>query len=71
MTIEMVCAWCDVYCREAQVTTDTDGRVVDASTVCSYCGRSELRFGKLGRQTPLPEEPNVVNGPWDTSDILF
>jgi hypothetical protein len=25
-------------------------------TVCAYCGRSELRFRKLGHQTPIPKD---------------
>jgi len=56
----LVCAWCDVYCREEQHTYDDAGRLISTDTVCAYCGRSELRFGKLGRQTPLPEECEVV-----------
>jgi hypothetical protein len=54
---EMVCAWCDVYCRIERVTRDEEGREVMHDTCCAYCGRTELRFGKLGRQTPLPEPP--------------
>jgi hypothetical protein len=56
-TMTMVCAWCDVYCRVERVHTDaTTGEIVMHDTVCAYCGRGELRVGKLGRQTPLPED---------------
>jgi hypothetical protein len=48
---EFVCAWCDVYCRKER------GSEWSWHTVCAYCGRSELRFGKLGRQTPIPPPP--------------
>jgi hypothetical protein len=54
--IEMVCAWCDVSNRVEQVMR-VDGRVVQSWTCCAYCGRTELRRGKLGRQTPIPPPP--------------
>jgi hypothetical protein len=46
----LVCAWCDVYCR---VECENE---FQSWTVCAYCGRSELRLSKLGRQTPLPKD---------------
>ena len=54
----MVCAWCDVYARvEREYRLDLDdGPHTISSTVCAYCGRSELRFGTLGRQTPIPKK---------------
>jgi len=52
----LVCAWCDVYCRVERVHTDAAGEVIMHDTVCAYCGRSELRFSKLGRQTPIPKD---------------
>jgi len=51
---EFVCAWCDVNCRVEQVQCDDEGREIMRSTYCAYCGHSELRLGKLGRQTPIP-----------------
>ena len=60
--MELVCAWCDVYCRVERVLRDDDGRVIQTSTVCAYCGRSELRFGKRGRQTPIPAPPAPPDG---------
>jgi hypothetical protein len=59
MSNTMVCAWCDVYCRVECETRDDEGRLVCAWTECAYCGRTELRFGKLGRQTPLPKDKEV------------
>jgi hypothetical protein len=52
-----VCAWCDVYCRIECETRDDQDRLVCSWTKCAYCGCSELRFGKLGHQTPIPNEP--------------
>jgi hypothetical protein len=52
----MVCAWCDVYCREEVWSP------LSSHTVCAYCGRSELRFGKRGRQTPIPKDSEVTPG---------
>lgn len=66
-----VCAWCDVYCREEQITVDENDREVCRSTVCSYCGRSELRFGKLGRQTPIPADEPATVVPLDPDDDRF
>ena len=54
MTGEPVCAWCDVYCRRECVQHDEEGREFMRWSCCAYCGRTELRFGKLGRQTPIP-----------------
>jgi hypothetical protein len=51
---EVVCAWCDVYNRIPREIRDDEGRVISSETCCAYCGRTELRFGKLGRQTPIP-----------------
>jgi hypothetical protein len=51
---EFVCAYCDVYCRVERIQYDDDGREIMCSSVCAYCGRSGLRRGKLGRQTPVP-----------------
>jgi hypothetical protein len=53
----LVCAWCDVYNRIERVHRDEDGREFMRDTVCAYCGRTELRFGRLGRQTPIPPPP--------------
>jgi hypothetical protein len=53
---ECVCAYCDVYNRVAHNIYDDDGALVVASTKCAYCGRSELRFKKLGYKTPLPKD---------------
>jgi hypothetical protein len=52
---EFVCAWCDVSCRVERVRHDDQGREIMRDTCCAYCGRTELRFGKLGRQTPIPQ----------------
>jgi hypothetical protein len=54
--MNMVCAWCDVYARVECNTADENGRIVSSWTACAYCGRTELRFKKLGRQTPLPKD---------------
>ena len=51
-----VCAWCDVYARVPCAQYDDQGRPFIEWTACAYCGRSELRFGKLGRQTPIPKK---------------
>jgi len=50
-----VCAWCDVYVRKVRCMYDDEGRPFQQWTVCAYCGRRELRLGKLGRQTPIPK----------------
>lgn len=50
----IVCAWCDVYARVPCAQRDEQGRAFIEWTACAYCGRTELRFGKLGRQTPIP-----------------
>ena len=52
-----VCAWCDVYAREVCALRDDQGRPFQTWTCCAYCGRTELRLGKLGRQTPIPKPP--------------
>jgi hypothetical protein len=57
---EWVCAWCDVDAREVRGRYDDDGRVIQQWTVCAYCGRTELRLRKLGRQTPVPKSES-----WD------
>jgi hypothetical protein len=31
-------------------------------TCCAYCGRTELRFGRLGHQTPIPKPAEPPNG---------
>jgi hypothetical protein len=31
-------------------------RVFITWTACAYWGRTELRLGKLGRQTPIPKQ---------------
>jgi hypothetical protein len=53
---DMVCAWCDVYARVERAQYDDEGRPFIIWSACAYCGRSELRLGKRGRQTPIPEE---------------
>jgi hypothetical protein len=57
-TSRFVCAWCDVYCRVERVHHDEAGREIMRDSVCAYCGRTELRFDRLGRQTPIPK-PSV------------
>jgi hypothetical protein len=57
-----VCAWCDVYARELRQMHDDEGRVIQVWTVCAYCGRTELRWQKLGRQTPIPPPPKAPEG---------
>jgi hypothetical protein len=52
----MVCAWCDVDARVEREMRDANGVVFQTWTVCAYCGRSELRLGKLGRRTPIPQK---------------
>ena len=59
---ELVCTWCDVYCRIACEQRDENGKIVRQWTQCAYCGRTELRFAKLGRQTPMPEPPTPPKG---------
>jgi len=59
---EFVCAWCDVWCRIENNQYDDQGRAAIYGTACAYCGRSELRFGKLGRQTPIPAPPAPPDG---------
>jgi hypothetical protein len=54
--MSMVCAWCDVYARVECNATDENGIIISSWCVCAYCGRSELRFNKLGHQTPLPKD---------------
>ena len=55
-----VCACCDVNVREVRCMYDDEGRPFQTWTVCAYCGRTELRPRKLGRQTPIPKSE-----PWD------
>ena len=57
LTCQFVCAWCDVCNRKEVVQRDDQGRETMTWTWCAYCGRTELRFGKLGRQTPIPKKP--------------
>jgi hypothetical protein len=59
---EFVCTWCDVWCRVERNQYDKQGRTVICGTACAYCGRSEIRFGKLGRQTPIPAPPEPSDG---------
>jgi hypothetical protein len=60
---ELVCAWCDVSARVPCHMRDDQGRIVSSWTRCAYCGRTELRFGKLGRQTPIPKDkPRAPKG---------
>ncbi len=40
----MVCAWCNVYCREERECRNAEGRLVSSYAVCAYCGRPELSF---------------------------
>ena len=61
----LVCAWCDVYCRVERVQVDENGKEFMCDICCAYCGRTELRLGKLGRQTPIPErKPIDPNDPF-------
>ena len=57
---EFVCAWCDVSVRVPCNLRDDQGRIVSTYTCCAYCGRTELRFGKLGRQTPIPKDESKL-----------
>jgi hypothetical protein len=58
--MSMVCAWCDMYARVSREQRDDQERVICEWAECAYCGRTELRFGKLGRQTPIPKpEPQA------------
>ena len=57
---EFVCAWCDVNVRVPCNLRDNQGRIVSTYTCCAYCGRTELRFGKLGHQTPIPKDESKV-----------
>src|SRR5438067_10518779 len=50
-----VCAYCDVWCRATCAQYDDEGRPFLTWTACAYCGRTELRARKLGRQTPIPK----------------
>jgi hypothetical protein len=59
---EFVCAWCDVWCRVERIQRDAQGREIVRGTACAYCGRTELRLGKLGRQTPIPPPPIAPEG---------
>jgi hypothetical protein len=56
-----VCAWCDVWAREVRQIREGD-RVIQEWTVCAYCGRTELRLQKLGRQTPIPPPQKPPEG---------
>jgi len=60
MTKEWVCAWCDVDNRVPCERRDEKGVVVQTWTECAYCGRTELRLGKLGHQTPIPPPPKTL-----------
>jgi hypothetical protein len=53
---DFVCAWCDVYARVTRAQYDDERRPFIEWTACAYCGRTETRFGKLGRRTPVPTE---------------
>jgi hypothetical protein len=66
METEMVCAWCDVEDRVPRALRDENGRVFQTWTECARCGRTELRVGKLGRQTPIPppNEPPCEDVPF-------
>jgi hypothetical protein len=57
--IELVCARCDVSCREECSLRDKKGKIIQRWTRCSYCGRTELRIGKLGHPTPVPNKPTL------------
>jgi hypothetical protein len=59
---ELVCAWYDVYNRVPREMRDENSCVTQQWAECAYCGRTELRFGKLGRQTPLPKPPTPPEG---------
>jgi hypothetical protein len=60
--LSFVCAWCDVYCRVERVQHDEQGCEFMRWACCAYCGRTELRLGKLGRQTPIPAPPTPPVG---------
>jgi len=62
MTAEWVCAWCDVSNRVPCETRDENGVVIQTWTRCAYCGRTELRLGKFGHQTPIPPAKKPPEG---------
>jgi hypothetical protein len=62
MTADMVCAWCDVYCRTVRAQYDDQGRPFITWACCAYCGRTELRNGKLGHPTPIPKPDPPPDG---------
>jgi hypothetical protein len=43
-----------VYCRKEYAQYHEGRPFITSSMACAYCGRTELRLGKLGRQTPIP-----------------
>jgi hypothetical protein len=43
--------WCDGYCR----WHDEREREIMRYSCCAYCGRTELRLGKLWHKTPIPK----------------
>ena len=55
--MRMVCARCDVYCREERRTVNEEAMIDVSWTVCAYCGRSELVF----KGDPEPEQPDQPN----------
>jgi hypothetical protein len=62
MSAEPVCAWCDVSCRVERVQHDEQGKEIMRDTCCAYCGRTEMRCGKLGRQTAIPQPTEPPDG---------
>jgi hypothetical protein len=40
----LVCPQCRVYCRKGRSIYDETGSLVQASTVCAYCGSAELEW---------------------------
>ena len=51
----VVCAWCNldalrIPCDEIH---DEEGRMIQKWTECPHCGRTEMRFGKLGRDDTM------------------
>jgi len=65
MSNDLVCAWCDVYCRVERGHQDEAGREITHDTACAYCGRTELRFARGGRTKRSSRQPLKISGSLD------
>ena len=54
-----VCAWCDVYNRIECRAYNEEAYIDTSWTKCAYCGRTELRFKRLGHTTPIPKDEEI------------